>query len=73
MKATLSLDVAEVARTQLRSSPYGSLRAVSCDEENGGLVLRGRLRSFHHKQVAQETVRRLAGVRSIVNEIEVVD
>ena len=33
----------------------------------------GRLRSFHHKQLAQETVRRLAGVGQIVNAIEVVD
>jgi osmotically-inducible protein OsmY len=41
--------------------------------ESGGLVLRGRLPNFHHKQLAQETVRRLAGVRQIINKIEVVD
>ena len=66
MEATLSQsidDVVEIARGRLRSSPYASLRSTYpaiC--EGGGLVLRGRLPSFHHKQLAQETVRRLAGV-----------
>ena len=46
---------------------------MSCDFQNGVLLLRGRLRSFHHKQLAQETVRQLAGVGQIVNAIEVID
>ena len=66
-------DVTEIARACLCSSPYASLRTLSCDVENGVLLLRGRLGSFHYKQVAQETVRRLAGVSQVVNEIEVVD
>ncbi len=76
MEATLSQsinDVVEIARGRLRSSPYASLRSLTCDLEAGGLVLRGRLPNFHHKQLAQETVRRLAGVRHIINEIEVAD
>jgi osmotically-inducible protein OsmY len=66
-------DLAEIARGRLRNSPYACLRTLSCDLEGGGLVLRGRLSSFHHKQLAQETVRRLAGVRQIINETEVID
>ena len=76
MEATLSpriADVTETARDRLRNSPYAPLRSLSCNLESGGLVLRGRLPSFHHKQLAQETVRRLAGIRQIINEIEVVD
>lgn len=76
MEATLPAhidDLAEIARGRLRNSPYASLRTLSCDVENNGLVLRGRLPSFHHKQLAQETVRRLAGVRQIINETEVID
>jgi hypothetical protein len=75
MEATLSPpidDVAEVARGRLCNSPYPAIRTVSCDFENGILLLRGRLTSFHHKQLAQETVR-LAGVGQIVNAIEVID
>ena len=76
MKATLSPpidDVAKVARGRLCNSPYMAIRTVSCDYENGILLLYGRLKSFHHKQLAQETVRRLVGVGQIVNAIEVVD
>jgi hypothetical protein len=76
MEAALPVGIdnlAEIARGRLRSSPYASLRTLSCDLEGGGLVLRGRLPSFHHKQLAQETVRWLAGVGQIINETEVVD
>lgn len=76
MEATLlpRIDnVAEIARGQLRNSPYASLRRLSYDVEESRLVLRGRLPNFHHKQLAQEAVRWLAGVRQIINETEVVD
>jgi hypothetical protein len=66
-------DVTEIARDRLCSSPYTSIRSLSCNFDNGVLLLRGRLHSFYHKQVAQETVRRLSGVMRIVNEIEVVN
>jgi osmotically-inducible protein OsmY len=66
-------DVVEIAQGRLRNSPYMAIRTVSCDFENGVLLLRGRLRSFHYKQLAQEAVRRLAGVEQIVNAIEVID
>ena len=74
MEAALSPneDVAKIARSRLGNSPYMAIRSVSCDFDEGVLLLRGRLRSFHHKQVAQETLQRLPGVRQIVNEIEVI-
>ena len=76
MEAILSqsiADVTEVARGRLCNSQYVAIRSVSCDFENGVLLLRGRLKSFHHKQLAQETVQRLTGVRQIINTIEVTD
>ncbi|MFZ1932552.1 MAG: BON domain-containing protein [Thermoguttaceae bacterium] len=76
MEATLSSpinDLMDIARGRLCNSPYLAIRSVSCDFENGVLLLRGRLRSFHHKQLAQEAVRPLAGVGQIVNAIEVID
>lgn len=66
-------DVIANARACLCNSPYASLRTLSCSFQSGVLLLRGRLDSFYHKQVAQETVRRLAGVSQVVNEIEVID
>lgn len=38
----------------------------------GLLLLRGRVSSYYHKQVAQEAVRRLDAVDQVVNQIEVV-
>ena len=63
--------IAEVAMERLRDSPYRTMRRVSCECKHGVLFLRGRLSSFHEKQVAQETVAGIAGVTQVVNEVEV--
>ena len=63
--------IAEMAMERLRASPYKAMQRVSCKYKNGVLVLRGRLFSFHEKQVAQETVAEVSGVTQVVNEIEV--
>ncbi len=36
-------------------------------------MLRGRLNSFFHTQLAQEAVRNLEGVERVVNQIEIVN
>ncbi|HEY4759836.1 MAG TPA: BON domain-containing protein [Thermoguttaceae bacterium] len=63
--------IAEAARECLRDSPYRTLRRVSCECKDGILFLRGRLFSFHEKQVAQETVAGVKGTTQVVNEIVV--
>lgn len=55
----------------LRNSPYKAMHRVSCECKHGVLFLRGRLFSFHEKQVAQEAVAGVSGVTQVVNEIEV--
>ena len=65
--------IAEVAIERLRASPYKAMRRVSCKCEHGVLFLRGRLFSFHEKQVAQEAVAGVDGVTQVVNEIQVDD
>ena len=65
--------IAEMAMERLRDSPYKAMRRISCECKHGVLFLRGRLFSFHEKQVAQETVARIDGVTQVVNEIEVTD
>ena len=64
--------VTKQAQELLRTSPYKPVRRVACAYQDGMLVLRGRLRTFFHKQLAQEAVARVDGVRQVVNEIEVV-
>ena len=62
------LDIAETARNHLRSSV---VQSVSCEYDDGVIVLRGRSRSYYEKQIAQETVKRIDGVAQVINEIEV--
>jgi len=63
--------IAEVAMERLLASPYKAMRRVSCECKHGILFLRGRLFSFHEKQVAQEAVAGVSGVTQVVNEIQV--
>jgi osmotically-inducible protein OsmY len=63
--------IAEMATEYLRASPYKAMRRVSCECKDGVLFLRGRLFSFHEKQVAQEVVAGVSGVTQVVNEIQV--
>jgi len=64
--------ITEQARARLRQCAYSSVRRVSCAFDAGVLVLQGELRTFFHKQLAQEAVADLEGVRQIRNEIEVI-
>ncbi len=63
--------IAEAASDRLRNSPYRALRGISCECDQGVLLLRGHLPSFYYKQLAQETVARVKGVSQVVNEIKV--
>ena len=64
-------EVAKAAMECLRKSHYKVLSRVSCEYSHGVLYLRGRLFSFHEKQVAQQAVAAVNGVKQVVNEIEV--
>ena len=65
-------DLAAAARARVASSTYRGVRSVSCECHNGVLVLRGWVSSFHQKQMAQEAVRNLPGIREVVNFVQVV-
>jgi osmotically-inducible protein OsmY len=63
--------IAEVAMERLWASPYNAMRRVSCEYKHGILFLRGRLFSFHERQIAQEVVAGVSGVTPVDNEIQV--
>ncbi len=71
LKAGSAPAIVEVAMERLRKSPYKAMRRVTCECKHGVLFLRGRLFSFHEKQVAQEAVAGVDGVTRVVNEIQV--
>ncbi len=52
-------------------SPYLPLRKIRCYLHHGVLLLRGRVPTYYLKQLAQTIGHSLAGVRQVVNELEV--
>jgi osmotically-inducible protein OsmY len=70
---TTFFKIAEIAEARLSASSHSALRKVFCKYDDGVLVLRGRLNSFFHSQLAQEAVRKIEGVERIVNQIEVLN
>lgn len=64
-------ELTERVRDRLRQSGHYAMRTVTCDDEEGTLVLNGRLPSFYYKQLAQEVVLNVEGVTRLVNRIEV--
>lgn len=69
--ATVSLPLSEKIHDALCSNPHVPSRAVRIEAEDGRVVLKGRVRSFFQKQMAQEAIRRVDGVQSIDNLLEV--
>lgn len=64
-------EIAVAASAVLAKSPVPELRSLRVDEESNQLQLRGRVRSFYHKQLAQEAVLPLAGSLQVVNHVDV--
>lgn len=59
-----------VAR-RLRASPYPAVKRVQCDFDRGRLTLRGQVRTFYEKQIAQEAIAGLEGIDQVVNGVKV--
>jgi len=70
--AVLFEEIAEIARQVLRQSSYFELRDVACEFSGGILTLRGRVPSYHLKQLAQASVADVPGVVEVHNRVEVV-
>jgi osmotically-inducible protein OsmY len=57
--------------TALEQSPYVPGRTLRFETADGRVTLRGVVKSYYQKQMAQEAIRHLSGVREIANELEV--
>lgn len=55
----------------LRRRSFSGLAKVSCELREGVAILHGRVSTFYRKQMAQEVVRRVDGVKSVVNHVDV--
>ena len=67
-----SKQTAEAARQRILCQPHLRMQRLWCEFDRGRLFLRGQVPSFYFKQLAQEAVVGMEGVRQVVNEIEVV-
>jgi hypothetical protein len=66
-------NVARLAQQSLHESSYLELRNVDCDYTGGVLTLRGRVSSFHMKQIAQVIAARVVDVECLNYQLEVLD
>ena len=71
MIETNQQSVAQAASDGLAQSSVRELRELRVDEHENKLELRGSVRSFYHKQLAQETVRSVACGMQVVNRVDV--
>lgn len=61
----------ERVQIALKRNPYLAGRNVRFEAEHGLIKLRGVVRSYYQKQMAQEAIRRIEGVQEVLNELEV--
>ena len=59
------------AQAHLNASPHNELRSVQCEVHGDVLTLRGRVKSYYLKQLAQESIRGIDGIHRIVNQMVV--
>ncbi len=55
----------------MKLHPHLSRRNLQVETQEGRVVLRGTVKSYYHKQMAQEALRRVEGVDEIENQLEV--
>jgi hypothetical protein len=68
----LRSDAAGRARHALSRSRIYDLRRLNVDQDGEAVVLRGRVSSFYHKQLAQELVRNAIDGAEVINAIRVI-
>ena len=64
-------EVVRRAQMALSASPIYDLRELLVEKVGDALELSGYVESWHHKQMAQELVRAVAGRKSVINIVEV--
>jgi hypothetical protein len=66
------MSLANRAAEALRQSSSPDIRGLTVQQDASTVVLQGHVRSFYHKQLAQELVRNKIGGVEVVNQAEVI-
>lgn len=64
--------LASRARAVLQGSKIYTLRKLHVEDADGAIILRGRVESFYHKQLAQELIRTAIDGVEVLNALQVV-
>ena len=67
------VDYAETVRRKILASPYAELRRMGFEYRDGVLTLRGVVKSFYLKQLAQALAMKMEGVDVVNNRLVVVN
>ncbi|MBX3443942.1 MAG: BON domain-containing protein [Planctomyces sp.] len=63
--------LSRAVRQQLESAPYRALKSLAFDVQGRTVTLRGQVRSFFMKQMAQHIIGQLDGIEGVRNELQV--
>lgn len=69
--ANTDQDLVRRVTSFLHSRSMPGLKRLSIEARHGTVTLSGRVRSFYEKQVATHSCRRVAGVRQLVDKVDV--
>jgi len=72
METMISIPLDDRVLTALERSPHVGRRNLRFETQEGRVILRGVVGSYFQKQMAQEALRHVDGIREIANELEVV-
>ena len=61
----------DMVLTALERNPHFTTRNLHLETDQGRVTMRGVVRSYYQKQMAQEALRRVDGVNEICNELVV--
>jgi osmotically-inducible protein OsmY len=71
VKMTTQQTLSERVGSAITTSPYLARRQLRFETDGGRVILKGVVKTYFQKQMAQEVVRRVAGVEEVENCLEV--
>ncbi len=70
-KTMIDMPLDDRVLSALEQNPHIARRNLRFETQQGRVTLRGVVGTYYQKQMAQEAVRKVEGVREITNELEV--
>ena len=67
----IDIGLQEQVHTAISASPFVSRHNLRYETSDGRVTLRGTVGSYYQKQMAQEALRMLDGIKQIENRLEV--